>query len=86
MRHARATHVEIRIIEPDDRNELVVTVTDNGTGFDTSRHRPGHVGLVSMRERTERLGGRLFVETSGEGTTVRAVVPCRRWPTGSASQ
>ena len=81
MRHARPTRVEIHIVEPHDGDELVVTVTDNGTGFDSSRHRPGHVGLVSMRERTERLGGRLTVESSEEGTTVRAVVPCRRWPT-----
>lgn len=80
-RHAHPTRVSIRLAGPDDRNELTVTVADDGTGFDSSRPRPGHVGLASMRERTERLGGRLTVESSAGGTMIRAVVPCRRWPT-----
>jgi signal transduction histidine kinase len=81
IRHANPTDVQIRIAQPGDSNELVVTITDNGAGFDLAHHRPGHVGLQSMRERAERLGGRLTVESSEQGTTVRAVVPCRRWPT-----
>jgi len=72
--------VEIAMTGPDERDELLVTITDNGVGFDPVRGRPGHVGLASMRERAERLGGRLTVESSGQGTTIRAVVPCRRWP------
>jgi signal transduction histidine kinase len=80
VRHAQATMVEIAMTVPDDRDELLVTITDNGIGFDPARGRPGHVGLDSMRERAERLGGRLTVESSVQGTTVRAVVPCRRWP------
>ena len=79
-RHAHPTRVEVCIVEPRDHNELVVTVTDNGTGFDSPPHRPGHMGLASMRERVERLGGRLAVDSTANGTTVRAVVPCRRWP------
>jgi signal transduction histidine kinase len=80
VRHARPSRVEIHVHAPNDRHELVVTVTDDGKGFDSPRRRPGHVGLASMRERTERLGGRLILSSSAEGTTVRAVVPCRRWP------
>lgn len=82
-RHAHPTEVDIRIAEPNDSNELVVTIADNGTGFAPAHRRPGHVGLESMRERAERLGGRLTVESSDQGTTVRAVVPCRRWPARS---
>ena len=80
VRHGRPTRIDIDIAEPRERDELVITLTDNGTGFDPSRDRPGHIGLASMRERTERLGGRLTVDSSGGGTTIRAVVPCRRWP------
>ena len=80
VRHAQATMVEIAMTGPDDRDELLITVADNGIGFDPARGRPGHVGLASMRERTERLGGRLTVESTDRGTTVCAVVPCRRWP------
>jgi signal transduction histidine kinase len=80
VHHAQATVVEIAMTGPDGRDELLVTITDNGIGFDPARGRPGHVGLDSMRERAERLGGRLTIESSRHGTTVCAVVPCRRWP------
>lgn len=80
VRHAQATVVEIAVTGPGDWDELVVEVADNGVGFDQARGRPGHVGLASMRERAERLGGRLIVESSRHGTTVSALVPCRRWP------
>jgi signal transduction histidine kinase len=79
VRHAQATSVEIAIAAPTER-ELSVSVSDNGIGFDPSKDRPGHVGLASMRERVERLGGRLTVQSSSKGTVVCAVVPYRSWP------
>jgi signal transduction histidine kinase len=55
-----------------------VTVADDGAGFDlagTLRTRGG-LGLTSMRERAEALGGTLTVDTApGAGTTVTLVVP-----------
>jgi signal transduction histidine kinase len=48
-------------------------VTDNGIGNDLSleRQRPGHWGLVGMRERAAQIGGRLSLDsTAGNGTTV----------------
>jgi signal transduction histidine kinase len=80
VRHAQASEVEIAVTRPGGQDILLVTITDNGIGFDPAQGRPGHFGLDSMRERAERLGGRLTVESSGRGTAVRMVVPCRRWP------
>jgi len=55
---------------------LVLTVTDDGRGFDTAAPAPeGHYGLQGMRERAEMVGGDLVVESQpGKGTTVRLEV------------
>jgi nitrate/nitrite-specific signal transduction histidine kinase len=48
-------------------------------GFDPEEDFPGHLGLRSMRERAQRLGGTLKVEaTLGSGTTIRAHIPTHR--------
>ncbi|HEU4494886.1 MAG TPA: ATP-binding protein, partial [Rubrobacteraceae bacterium] len=53
-------------------------VSDDGIGFDTSGEFPGHLGLRSMRERAQRLGGTLTVVSSpGAGTAVHAHFPLR---------
>jgi len=74
LKHAAATSVTVRIRRDGDRVEL--EVEDNGRGFDpnavTDR---GGMGMISMRERAEALGGLLTVVSApGEGTRVRAEV------------
>jgi signal transduction histidine kinase/DNA-binding LacI/PurR family transcriptional regulator len=76
VKHARAGRVDIRLIElADPAGTLVVEVADDGVGFDTDVPRPGHLGLETMRERAERLGGRFTAHSSAAGSTVRAVLP-----------
>jgi signal transduction histidine kinase len=54
---------------------LVLTIADNGAGFDTSIDSEGQ-GLMSMRRRAHGLGGTLEVTSgSGIGTSVRLEVP-----------
>ncbi len=76
VKHAGAATVRIRI-GPDghDDGTLRLEVADDGSGFDPAERAAG-LGLVSMRERAERLGGEFTIRARpGEGTVVRAVVP-----------
>jgi signal transduction histidine kinase len=73
QRHALASRVEVRVFE-DFEGSLIVEVADDGIGID--KDAPAGVGLRSMRERADELGGRLEVaERDGGGTLVRAVLP-----------
>jgi signal transduction histidine kinase len=71
VRHAQARQCTIRIAVA---SELLVEVVDDGKGIGQATQ--AGVGLRSMRERAEELVGRLeLAQTSGGGTTVRAVLP-----------
>ncbi len=73
VRHARATQVDIDLSVTDD--DLVLTIHDNGAGFEGSNPQHG-IGLVSMRERTTAVGGRFrIISAKGAGTTIEVVVP-----------
>jgi signal transduction histidine kinase len=56
-----------------------VRITDDGVGFDvaeSSSPDPGHLGLSSMRERIEEVGGVFLVDSCpGLGTTVDFWLP-----------
>jgi PAS domain S-box-containing protein len=74
VKHARATHVVLRLTRDD--GALVLEVQDDGTGFDAGRSFPGHLGLRSMRERAARRGGRVEIDSApGRGTRIRARLP-----------
>ncbi len=76
-KHAQATQVAVRLEDRD--GGLLVEVRDDGLGYspdDSELPRPGHLGLVSMRERAEMLGGWFRIEGSpGAGTSVQFWVP-----------
>ncbi len=83
VKHARPTRVDIRMDGYSAADgALVIEIVDDGVGFDPSASMPGHLGLETMRERTQRIGGWLTVDSSPEGsTTVRATLPpsSRHW-------
>lgn len=73
-RHSGARKVEVDLIYAADT--LTLRVTDDGRGFDSAREQGDGFGLQSMRERAERLGGYVSVDSApGEGTTVTCVCP-----------
>jgi signal transduction histidine kinase len=76
LRHAEAERIELRMEARDGR--LIVTVADDGIGFDPEDRslRARRLGLTSMEERAVALGGTLnVVSRRGEGTTVTLEVP-----------
>ncbi|MCB1955734.1 MAG: CHASE3 domain-containing protein [Rhodocyclaceae bacterium] len=61
--------------------DLLVTIHDDGRGFDPGRVRAGALGLVGMRERAAIIGARMQVASApGEGTTVRIQLPIEPGP------
>jgi PAS domain S-box-containing protein len=75
LKHAAATSVTVYIRTDEERVELVVK--DNGRGFDIDRmDESGGMGLDSMRERAERLGGSVTIRSTPDGgTRVSVTVP-----------
>ena len=60
----------------DIGDHIQIEVSDRGCGFDTSGLTGGGLGLASVRERLERVGGRCSVQSEpGTGTQVTILVP-----------
>jgi ligand-binding sensor domain-containing protein/two-component sensor histidine kinase len=72
-RHSVCTEaqIELRI----ESRSVMVTVADNGAGFDPAETSEGQ-GLASMQARAQRIGGELqIISSQGKGTMVRLKVP-----------
>ena len=74
-RHAKATHVRVRLTKYD--HTVALEVRDNGRGIDESRiFGRQSLGMLGMKERAFLLGGELVIEsTPGAGTTVIVRIP-----------
>lgn len=76
-RHGGGIDQQVRV-SYNETGYLRVEVSDRGPGFQWAEvtEQEGHLGLVSMRERVESLGGRFAIETAPEqGTKVIASLP-----------
>jgi signal transduction histidine kinase len=71
-RHANAKQSAVKLV-PSGRG-AVLTVEDDGAGFDTRRDSVGN-GLRNMRERAAGLGGELRITSNGRGTRLRVTFP-----------
>jgi signal transduction histidine kinase len=79
VKHAGASRAGVRIRQegpPSDR-QVLVQVCDDGAGLSKARVRPDALGLVSMRERAQRWGGRMEIGNDEQGCRVRVSVPVR---------
>lgn len=75
LKHAQARDMWISVGE--DGSDIVLTLRDNGVGFDTSAPGPeGHYGMAMMRQRAANGGGRFeVVSAPGEGSTITVRFP-----------
>lgn len=75
IKHSKCHHIAVELNNSD--NQLNITISDDGYGFDMSRRAEGR-GLLVMKERAEWVGGNLEVQSSpGNSTKVRLEVPIR---------
>ena len=73
LKHAHAQRVDIYLSFSETSVKL--QVCDDGVGFDAANPSRGGQGLAGMRERAQRIGGDLSVESAaGGGTTVTVQV------------
>lgn len=76
-KHAKATTARVEVRQRE--GILIVTVTDDGVGFDQERRVRSEFprfGLATMNERAASIGGTFVVEsTPGRGTSVRVTIP-----------
>jgi len=77
VKHAHARRVRVVVQEQDQH--LVLSIEDDGIGFDPRRHRG--MGFLGMHERVSRLGGQLTVDSlPGRGTRLRVELPLSASP------
>ena len=75
----------IEVALASDGDDLVVSIVDDGPGFDPGEH-AGSRGLLNMADRVGALGGDLSIESEpGTGTTVMARLPQRSGESAEAS-
>lgn len=85
-RHARSPTTAIRICR--EASALVMEVRDVGCGMPPAVLEAARgsgtglgVGIPGMSERLRQIGGRLEIESGGQGTTIRVIVPRPQEPT-----
>ena len=78
-RHARAGQIDVEL--DADAESMILTIRDDGRGFDEHAQRMhavrnGSMGLIGMEERARLAGGRLQLRTApGKGTSILAFFP-----------
>jgi signal transduction histidine kinase len=75
--HSGASRLDVELSYLRD---LVLRVRDNGRGIDPkvlAKGKHGHFGIKGIRERAERVGARLNLQSSSSGTEIELIVPSR---------
>jgi PAS domain S-box-containing protein len=76
IKHSHASAVSIELF--NDQGEIQLRVIDNGIGFDPDLQTASKgLGLISMKERIELVGGTLSIKSKASGTQLKARVPIR---------
>lgn len=75
-KHADASEISVKIKSLN--GELLMSITDNGTGFDSIKigKQTGKYGLIGLKERVRLVGGKIIIDsTPGKGTHISVIVP-----------
>jgi len=82
QRHSGSQQAKIRI---DRNSDLTLEISDLGRGVSAGAQRGKEeprfevgVGIPSMQERVKLIGGRLEIDSTSDGTTVRVTIPLER--------
>jgi signal transduction histidine kinase len=76
VKHASARSATVTVEARDGC--VVLEISDDGGGFDTTAAHPGHFGLDSMRSRAAEVDGALAITSAiGSGTVVRVEAPVK---------
>ncbi len=82
IRHAAATEISLQLINHGDT--LVISVEDDGKGFDPQHIAANGIGLQSMQSRASVMGGQLTVDSGeGRGTFISVALPVDSISAGS---
>lgn len=74
VKHAHARLVSMSLRE--EQRQVVLSISDDGQGFNEVPHKTGSYGLSTMQERAEKLGGKVeIISRQGSGTTIRVHIP-----------
>jgi NarL family two-component system sensor histidine kinase YdfH len=72
--HAKAHNVTVDVRMKD--KSLLVTIQDDGQGFDASAIPPGHYGILGIKERVRLVNGNVEIQSeNGKGTTLKIEIP-----------
>lgn len=69
MKHARATEVEVCLTRQKQQDGLILTIVDNGRGFDLNSIPANRLGISIIRERAQGIGAGLTIESKPEQGT-----------------
>ncbi|MFA6014779.1 MAG: PAS domain S-box protein [Gallionellaceae bacterium] len=73
-RHAKASRVDVTF--GNDGDDYLLSVCDNGKGFETDTRKLDSYGLVGIKERALMLGGTVIIESKpGKGTQISVRIP-----------
>ena len=74
IKHSESSEATI-VIKITDK-EVLITITDNGKGFDPNKSKSSGLGLVGLNERTKFIGGKLTIKSAiGMGTEIKIILP-----------
>lgn len=80
VRHSKCNEIHI-FIDDSQNNNLVINISDNGSGFDTNEknsEKNKHFGLIILRERVKLMQGNIEINSSDNGTSINITIPINK--------